>query len=72
MGTTDIQVKQTDAELLKAAKPDAVYTLIDGMNHVLKDAPIDPVENMATYSNPDLPLSADLLDALLEFFKYAL
>ena len=69
LGTTDIQVKQADAELLKAAKPDAVYALINGMNHVLKDAPVDRVENLATYSNPDLPLSADLLNALMKFFK---
>lgn len=68
-GTTDIQTKQSDAELLKAAKPDSTYVLIEGMNHVLKDAPLDQVENLATYSNPDLPLTSDFLIELIKFIQ---
>ncbi|MCP4610593.1 MAG: alpha/beta hydrolase [Planctomycetes bacterium] len=68
-GTTDIQVKTLDAELLKAANPNSVYALIKGMNHILKDAPLDQAANVATYSNPDLPLSADFLNALMGFIK---
>src|SRR5262249_675265 len=37
-GTTDIQVSVVDAQSLAAARPDATLTLIDGMNHVLKEA----------------------------------
>ena len=54
-GTTDIQVSVDEAKALKAAKPDAELVLIEGMNHVLKRAPADRAQNMAAYSNPDLP-----------------
>ena len=68
-GTTDLQVSQKDADLLKAAKPDSVYALIEGMNHILKDAPLDETKNFATYSNPDLPLTPDFVAALIAFVK---
>jgi len=70
-GTTDIQVTQEDSELLKAAKPDADYALIEGMNHILKDAPLDVTENLATYSNPDLPLTQEFVEELIAFVKDA-
>src|SRR5262249_14814249 len=54
-GTTDIQVSVDEAKALKAARPDAELILVDGMNHVMKHAPADRMQNVATYSNPDLP-----------------
>ena len=36
-GTTDIQVNSKDAELLASAKPDAELTIIENMNHILKN-----------------------------------
>lgn len=67
-GTTDIQVSATeDAERLHAARPDAGYVVIEGMNHVLKVAPADPAANAATYNNPELPLAPELMPALLGF-----
>ena len=68
-GSTDIQVSVTDAELLHQAKKGSTLAVIEGMNHVLCDAPADPAANMATYANPDLPLSADLVPAVLTFLK---
>ena len=68
-GTTDIQVLPVDAESLKAARPDATFTLIDGMNHVLKAAPAERAANVATYGNPDLPLAPGLLDAIIQFVQ---
>jgi pimeloyl-ACP methyl ester carboxylesterase len=68
-GTTDLQVSQKDADLLKAAKPDAAYALIEGMNHILKDAPLNKTENLAAYSNPDLPLTPDFVTELIAFVK---
>ena len=41
-GTTDLQVKMTDAEALSAARPDATLVPFEGVNHVLKVAPADP------------------------------
>lgn len=69
-GSTDIQVSETDANLLhQAAMKHSTLAIIDGMNHVLCDAPPDPMANMATYSNPDLPLSAGLVPAITAFIS---
>ncbi len=66
-GTTDLQVSVADAQNLKKAKPDANLVLIDGMNHVLKDAPADREKNAATYNNPVLPLNSNLVNAVIGF-----
>jgi pimeloyl-ACP methyl ester carboxylesterase len=66
-GTTDIQISVDDANRLKAARPDATLTLIEGMNHVLRLAPADRAANIATYSQPDLPLAPGLVDAIAAF-----
>jgi len=68
-GTTDIQVSMDDANRLKAAKPDADLIIIDGMNHVLKDAPAERNANITTYSNPELPLNPDFKLVITSFFK---
>jgi len=66
-GTTDIQVGVDEAKALAAAKPDATLKIIDGMNHVLKEAPADRMANIATYSKTDLPLVAAVPDAIAEY-----
>ena len=63
-GTHDIQVSVDEARALKAAKPDAELLLVEGMNHVLKNAPTDRLQNIATYSNPDLPIAPDVPKAI--------
>lgn len=69
-GTTDIQVNKSHAKALQKAYPAARLLIIDGMNHVLKDAPEDNLTaNMMTYSNPDLPLSAGLVEGMVSFIK---
>lgn len=69
-GTTDIQVGVDDAKALAAAKPDAQLTIIDGMNHVLRAAPLDRAANAATYTNPALPLKPELMSALVGFARH--
>jgi uncharacterized protein len=66
-GSTDIQVSVTDAEKLKKAKPQAQYLIVEGMNHVLRDAPVERMENAATYTQFEKPLSAGLTPALVSF-----
>jgi pimeloyl-ACP methyl ester carboxylesterase len=66
-GTTDLQVSVADAEKLKKAKSDAQLVIIPNMNHVLKDAPADRDQNLATYEKPDLPLKAELMPAIVKF-----
>ena len=68
-GTTDIQVEVGEAELLKKAYPKATLKLIEGMNHPLKQAPEDREKNVATYSDPRLPLSPGLMPAILDFIS---
>jgi pimeloyl-ACP methyl ester carboxylesterase len=66
-GTTDIQVSENEGKLLAAAQPKAKLLLINGMNHVLKDAPADRAENIKTYTNSDLPLSKGMVEAVVKF-----
>ncbi|WP_068984671.1 alpha/beta hydrolase [Lysinibacillus xylanilyticus] len=66
-GTNDLQVTATDAEALKKGKQVAELLYMDGMNHVLKDAPADRAGNLATYSDPSLPLHKELLPAIQQF-----
>lgn len=68
-GTTDLQVTADDATILKNSNPDAVLKIINGMNHTLKDAPIDQERNLKTYSNPKLPLSSMFKESLINFMK---
>lgn len=66
-GTTDIQVKVVDAERLAAANPEAELRILDGMNHVLKAATLEPASQARAYSDPSLPVVPELFDALLPF-----
>lgn len=68
-GNTDLQVKVTDADKLKKAKSDATEIIIPNMNHVLKDAPADRDQNIATYNKPDLPLKAELVPDIVAFIN---
>lgn len=66
-GTTDLQVKPSEAELLKKANTKAKLTIVEGMNHIFKKVTNDTTENMATYNNPNLPIVAEFSTAILAF-----
>lgn len=66
-GTTDIQVNATDAEALKQGDEKAELLYLEGMNHILKNAPEDRTKNLATYADPTLPLHPKLLPAIYKF-----
>ncbi|MBS1532165.1 MAG: alpha/beta hydrolase [Bacteroidetes bacterium] len=69
-GNTDLQVSTTDADnLKKAAKSNATEIIIPNMNHILKDAPADRDQNLATYNKPDLPLKAELVPDIVKFVQ---
>ncbi len=68
-GTTDIQVSVDDVKILAAAKPDSRLIVIDNMNHILKESEADRQKNLATYSNPGLPLKSGLLEKIVDFIK---
>ncbi|MEN7550624.1 alpha/beta fold hydrolase [Rapidithrix thailandica] len=66
-GTTDIQVSTKDAEALSQANPQAKLSLIEGMNHVLKEAPQERMQNLQTYNQPDLPLKQEVVEEIANF-----
>ncbi|MFB6457229.1 alpha/beta hydrolase [Chitinophaga sp. Hz27] len=68
-GTTDMHVHEEDAELLKKGNPKAALHIIAGMNHILKAAPADQAANLATYSDPKLPLNSELVRYITQFLK---
>jgi pimeloyl-ACP methyl ester carboxylesterase len=68
-GTTDMQVSVADAEKFKKIKSDATLTVIPGMNHILKEAPADKDQNLATYSKPELPLKPELVSDIVGFIN---
>ncbi|VWC62422.1 hydrolase [Burkholderia aenigmatica] len=70
-GSRDIQIAVQDAELLKEANPRAEMALIADANHVLKAVRTPALEeNLAAYSDPDLPL-ADGVVAVISAFVHA-
>ncbi|MBD2839106.1 alpha/beta fold hydrolase [Pseudomonas sp. JM0905a] len=68
-GSSDIQVSVSDAEQLKAARPDAELVIIEGMNHMLRIVPMDMEQQLASYRNPQLPLAQELGTHILAFIK---
>jgi uncharacterized protein len=70
-GDTDIQVSVADAKLLAAARPDGKLVILPGVNHILKNAPVDRAANIATYSDPSLPLAPGVVDAIADFMRNA-
>lgn len=64
-GTKDLQVKLIDAEILHGAAQNADTLTVEGMSHMLKQVEGKGAPAvMATYTNPDLPLSKELVPAL--------
>ena len=66
-GTTDLQTTETDARALAAAQPEAKLVLWDGVNHLLKVAPAERMANLATYSDPALPLAPGVAEDVAGF-----
>jgi pimeloyl-ACP methyl ester carboxylesterase len=67
---SDLQVSRTNAERLKAAKPDAELHISPGTSHVLKHVSSDdPAANLATYGAIDLPLAPDIIPAVAAFIR---
>ncbi|MEZ5319601.1 MAG: alpha/beta fold hydrolase [Vicinamibacterales bacterium] len=70
-GTTDIQVSVDEAKALAAAKPDATLRIVDGMNHIMKHVSGGRAEQIPTYSDPSLPIVADVPDAIAGVMRNA-
>ncbi len=67
-GDNDVQVTVDDGMILADASG-TEPVIIEGMNHILKDAPEDMEGNLETYGDPDLELHPELMPVILEFIK---
>lgn len=69
-GTTDIQVGVEEAERLHKASKKSTLAIISGMNHLLKDAPVDRMLNLATYTNaPNAPINSLLVGYIVKYIR---
>jgi hypothetical protein len=69
-GTTDIQVSESQADLLHSANKKSSLCKIENMNHVLKTCKTtEPSTQMTTYTNPDFPLADGLIKVIIDFVK---
>ncbi len=66
-GATDIQTGTADAQALATAQPNARLVTWDGVNHILKIAPVDRAANIATYGDAALPLAPGVVDSVADF-----
>lgn len=68
-GTKDLQVQLSEAVLLKDAKPDATYKIIENMNHIFKEVEGNDLENSKTYNIYNLPVMPELIRIISDFIK---
>lgn len=67
-GTNDIQVKAGEATILASKSPLAKVLIIENMNHVLRILESnDRSKNFATYAQPALPISTELVQKISDF-----
>lgn len=69
-GTEDIQTDESEARRLHQAKSDALFFLIENMNHVLKEViPGDTMDNGRAYSEPNRPVVPELIEKIVYFIE---
>ncbi|MCP4909541.1 MAG: hypothetical protein GY907_02455 [Bacteroidetes bacterium] len=66
-GTTDIQIPVNEAEKLSSVNSNSQLVIIEGMSHILKEAPQNRLLNIQTYGDPELQLKEGLIDAVVSF-----
>ncbi|QBG34735.1 alpha/beta hydrolase [Litorilituus sediminis] len=68
-GETDLQVTVADVNKLAKANNAAEKVIITKMNHIFKEASINPQANFATYNQADLPIMPELVEAIVQFIN---
>jgi len=66
-GTTDIQIPVNEAEILASANSNSQLVIIEGMNHILKEAEAHRLLNLQTYGDPNLELKQGLIESITRF-----
>lgn len=68
-GDQDLQVQISEAEKLKAAKPEATLEIIPLMNHVLKEIDGDDIDNSKSYNEPSRINIPAITSIIVNFMK---
>jgi len=69
-GDHDIQVAVSEAEILHNAAGESQLFVVKNMNHVLKNCKTTEYKpQMATYGNPELPVSKKLTKTIVKFIE---
>ncbi len=68
-GTVDTQVDVADGQMLAAANSKAQLLIVDGVAHMLKDATLDADSQMATLTDPTLPLDTTVANGVVSFVQ---
>jgi hypothetical protein len=55
--------------MLYDAAPSSTLEIIEGMNHVFRQASENFILNLQTYGNPDLPIDNSLVNIIVEFIN---
>lgn len=66
-GDQDLQVQLAEADLLKAAKPEAEVKIIRKMNHIFKEIEGDDIENSKSYNEYNRPVIPELILVVTNF-----
>lgn len=66
-GIHDLQIKVEDAKVLSEQNKNAKFLSIKGMNHILKESPLERNANLATYNDPELAINTILVDEIVDF-----
>ena len=43
--------------------------IIEGMNHIFKEAESERIKNIATYNQPELPIKPELIEVITNFIR---
>jgi hypothetical protein len=68
-GERDLQITLADRDALAASGRDVRSVTLAQANHILKRAPADRAANVATYTDPDLPLDPGVMPPVVAFFR---
>lgn len=66
-GDNDLQITVADAQALAAARAGVELRVIEGMSHMLRQAPRDRAGNIASYNDHATPIDAEAIAAILAF-----
>lgn len=66
-GTTDFQVSEAQGQMLANSAAEARLLIVEGMNHILKEAPAQKTINAKTYNQPNLPLVDEAVNGIVNF-----